>query len=234
MDSTLWQTNNDRAIVAMKRVPLICGIIFSGFLLLLLTLCFFPPVRDSFFSMSLWPWPLPTDITQQQINTLQSLSRPGDVIVETNMHDWQWVGLSFIFTGSSWVHASLVDENGKLLTVASRVEELPISIYRKWHSTRVVLVRPTYSGQKQLRRALAYGHSELGIPYDPYFENPNASCTGIVAESLEHAGISVPSTTILGRKIYAARTFLCLPGIKIIWTSDENQSLEPNKQRQHQ
>lgn len=203
-----------------KRTLRVCAAISGGFLLLLVALCFVPEVRDPFFSNSLWPWALPSDITQQQLNALQSLARPGDVIVETNMHYWQWVCLSVVFTGSPWVHASMVDANGELLTVAGKVEELPISIYLKWHSTRLALVRPSYTGQQQVFRALAYGHSKLGLPYDPYFDNPNASCTGIVADSLRHVGIDVPSTTFLGRKIYAAKSFLSLPGARLIWTSD--------------
>lgn len=211
---------NARAPKNKNSVLPLCAVAFSGFVLLLLTLCFVPPIRDQFFSTNLWPWALPSDVTEQQLNKLQSLSQPGDVIVETNMHSWQWVSLCLVFTGSTWVHASLVDANGNLLTVSGKVEELPISVYFKWRSTRIALVRPAYTDQQHVWRALAYGSSKLGTPYDPSFKDPNASCTGIVAESLRQGGIDVPSRAILGRKIYAANSFLGLPGARLIWTSD--------------
>jgi len=220
----ILQDRDLRARNGKSKTLFLCTATFGGFVLVLAVLCFVPQVRDQFFTMNLWPWSLPSEVTQRQLKTMQSLARPGDVILETNMHYWQWVSLSEVFTGSSWVHSSLVDANGELLTVAGKVQELPISIYLKWRSTRIALVRPSYAGQQQIRRALAYGRSELGIPYDPSFYNANASCTGLVAESLKHAGIDVPSTTILGRKIYAARSFFCLPGARLIWTSDGNGS----------
>ena len=93
---------------------------------------------------------------------MRKLSEPGDVIVETNMHYWQWVGLSFVTTGSTWVHSSLVEDKTKLLTVSKQVKELPFEIYLTWHSTRLALVRPDYRTQVQPREAIAYGRTKVG------------------------------------------------------------------------
>lgn len=204
-----------------KKFAVISGISLP-FLLLAIVL-FVPPIRDKFFYTNLWPWPLADDITQKDIDAMASLAKPGDVIVETNMHYWQWVTLSAVNTGSSWVHTSLVDDNGKMITVDKAVNELPFSKYLDWHSTRMTLVRPLYKSDAQIKRAIEYGRSKIGTAYDPAFKNPNASCTGIVGESLRNAGLEVKQRDTFGTRIYGASSFVDMPGAKVIWTSDNRK-----------
>lgn len=203
------------------RAVLICSTCTAVFVLILLTVLFVPPVRDRFFSVSLWPWQLPSEATAQQLKTARRLAKPGDVIIETNWHYWQWVGLSYVFTHSTWVHAALVDERGRLLTVAKKVSNLPFDTYLKWRSTRMALIRPPYKNAKQAERAIDYARSKLNMPYDPSFRYDHANCTGLVAESLRHAGIAVPGIKFFGRRIYSAESFLEIRGTRLIWSTDQ-------------
>jgi len=180
---------------------------------------FVGPVRDWFFNANLIPVRLPADVTASDITTMAWLARPGDVVVESNIHYWQWVGLSKLTTGSTWVHTSLVDERRQLLTVDNSVVDVPLSIFLKWESTRLALVRPPYAGPGAVRRAIGYARSKLGTPYDPSFHDPSGSCTGLVATALAAGGISVPKTTVFGHDIYAAASFFAIPGARVLWAT---------------
>jgi hypothetical protein len=183
----------------------------------LICILFVAPIRNRFFATGLWPWPLPHEITREQMNKVAALAEPGDVIVESNMHFPQWVALSYVFTGTTWVHASLVDDRKNLITETGKVVELPINIYRTWRSTSVALVRPNYTNRREVAGAIAYAKSKEDTPYDPSFKNPNASCTGLVGQALGSAGIAVPHKVIFGRRVYPADSFFKIPGARVLW-----------------
>ena len=172
--------------------------------------------------MSLWPWPLPGEVTPEQIEIVSNLAKPGDVIVESNAHCWQWVAVSYVFTGSTWVHASLVTEPGRMVTMEGKIIDLPLSEYVRWRSTRLAVVRPPYVSSGQMRSAIQYASSQKGLVYDPLFENVNGSCTGIVGEALTRVGVPVEQERILGHRIFPARAFFHIPGARIIYNT-ENQ-----------
>jgi hypothetical protein len=138
------------------------------------------------------------------------------------MHYWQWVALSHVFTGSTWVHASLVDNQKHIITMQGKIEVLPISIYGTWRSTKLALIRPPYASSDQVQKTIEAAQSHVGTPYDPWFRNPNASCTGIVGESLSKGGIPVHSIEILGRRIFGAGAFFDVPGARVVWTTDQH------------
>src|SRR5215475_59191 len=98
---------------------------------------FVPQVRDKVFTTALWPWRLPWDTNPSELRILRELCRQGDIIVEANMHSWQWVALACALTRSNWVHAALVDDNLNLLTVNKLVIEANFDIYLEWRSTRL-------------------------------------------------------------------------------------------------
>ena len=190
-------------------------------ILLVAASLFVPPLRDQVFAMSLWPWPLPGEVTTAQLQAVQKLAQPGDVIVESNMHYGQWVALSYVFTGSPWVHAALVDNQKHLITMEGKVAVLPMSIYDKWHSTRLALILSSRTRNRSKCKKQFHMRSCRRTPqYDPWFENPDASCTGVVGEALSHAGMAVPYEVILGRRIYGADSFFKIPGAQVIWTTD--------------
>lgn len=151
--------------------------------------------------------------------TLKNIAKPGDVIIESNLHYWQWVALSYLTTGTTWVHASLVSHDGKILTVAGKVVELPIDVYCKWRSTKVAVIRPRYSNVRDLEDAIGYAKAQLQTPYDPTFKNANASCTGLVGEALTQENLPVHYKMILGRRIYPANAFFHLPGARLLWSN---------------
>lgn len=206
----------------------------TGFLLLLFSLAglagslivvlFFPPVRDRFFSTKLWPWTLPWDTTVQELELLKSLSQPGDIILESNLHGWQWVCLCFFATGTSWVHAAIVDENHRLLTVEREAIETDFDIYLQWGSTRLALLRPPYSDKNQVQQALSFARSKLGTVYDASFTDHSGNCNGLVASSLVHCGIPVAQTRSFGRNVYAPDCFFKIPGVTVVWKSDADRS----------
>jgi hypothetical protein len=125
-----------------------------------------------------------------------------------------------VFTGSSWVHAAIVDDQKQLITMEGKVTILPISVYRSWRSTRVALIRPPYATAQAMQKAIAHARQQDGIAYDPSFRNPDASCTGVIAESLRCAGLVVSYRNILNRHIYGADAFFKIPGVHVIWSSD--------------
>lgn len=133
-----------------------------------LAICLFVPrVRDKIFTTSLWPWPLPWDTTENELALLRELCEPGDVLLESNLHGWQWIALSFFETGTTWVHAALVDSNKHLLTVHKEAIESDWSLYREWRSTRLALIRPPYKDDSRREAAINFARQKLGTPYDP-------------------------------------------------------------------
>ncbi len=205
--------------VVLRRYAVAAASALLLSMVVIAALLFVAPLRDKFFNANVWPWRLPSDISEEQIKTMKRLALPGDVIVESNMHYWQWVALSRITTGSSWVHTSIVDYDGKLLTMDTTDVKVPFSIFLKWESTRLALVRPKYSSEHSRRRGIDWARSKLGTRYDPSFKNPAGSCTGLVGTALRYSEINVAQTTVSGRRIYAADAFFHMPGSLVIWTS---------------
>lgn len=179
-----------------------------------------PPIRDRIFSTKLWPWRLPWDTNEAELQVLQSLSLPGDVILESNLHGWQWMALSLATTRTSWVHAALIDENKQILTVHKLAIATDWNIYLEWGSTRLALIRPPYQDEQQAQSAIDYARTKLGTNYDPSFQDHSGNCNGLVATSLAHAGLPVLTCDVYGRKIYSPDCFLKIPGAEIIWISD--------------
>lgn len=205
----------------MNNKNLISGksILFTGTLLslaALYTVLFVPPVRDRFFSTKMWPWPLPWDIKKDELERIKNLSRPGDILIESNLHGWQWIALCLATTGTSWVHAAIVAEDGNLITVEKEAIRTSFDIYLRWGSTRLALLRPDYESAEQINKVLTYAASKLGTSYDPSFNDPAGNCNGLVASSLLHGGLTVPTKKFLGKKIFAPDSFLHIDGIKVI------------------
>ena len=182
-----------------------------------------PPVRDKVFSTKLWPWKLPWDTHASELDTIRYLSEPGDIVIESNLHGWQWMALSLATTQTSWVHAALVDENKQIITVHKLVIETDWDIYLEWGSTRLALIRPTYENSEQPRLALDYARSKLGTLYDPSFREHSGNCNGLVASALVHAGLPVPERKVLGRNLFTPDCFFKIPGASVIWHSDKNR-----------
>jgi uncharacterized protein YycO len=180
---------------------------------------FVPPVRDRVFTTKLWPWRTPWDVTEDQIDELRALAQPGDVVVESNLHGWQWMTLCLATTGSSWVHGALVDENKRLLTVHKKAIEADWDIYLEWGSTRMALIRPPYAGAQQAQQAIDFARSKVGTIYDASFDDQSGNCNGLVASALNSAGIEVRTQNCYGKPIYPASNFFEIPGRKIMWQS---------------
>lgn len=200
------------------RKPLIA---VSALALALPVVLFVPPVRDWFFGNKMWPFPTPWDVTPKQVEELRAHSRPGDVIVERNLHSWHWMLLSKGFSGSSWVHAAIVDEDKSLISMAKTVKRQGFSTYLEKQSTDIKLVRPPYPNSTGIQKALQHARSKLGTAFDPDFENQAGNCTGLIATSLEAGDIDVPSRRafLVGKKIYSSEDFFKMPGAKIVWSS---------------
>jgi len=210
----------------MSKLPKLFKVVGAGLFFggaAIATALFVPPVRDKVFSTPLWPWRLPWDTNDSELRQLKELCRPGDVIVEANLHSWQWVALARVLTKSNWVHAALVDENLKLLTVNKLVIEADFDIYLEWKSTRLALVRPPYKDAAQAQKAIDYARSKMGTLYDPSFEDQIGNCTGLVASSLIEAGIPVKISHSIGKNVYAADCFFNIPGAKVIWSTDKDR-----------
>ena len=182
-----------------------------------------PPIRDRIFSTKLCPWPLPWDTNETELQVLKSLSLPGDVILESNLHGWQWMALSFAATGTTWVQAALIDENKQILTVHKLAIATDWNIYLEWGSTRLALIRPPYQDKQQAQSGIDYARTKLGTNYDPSFQDHSGNCNGLVASSLAHAKLPVFTTDVCGRRIYSPDCFFKIPGAEIIWISDLNR-----------
>jgi hypothetical protein len=184
------------------------------------TVLLVPPVRDKVFTTKLWQWKLPWDTHTEELDTLKDLSQPGDVVIESNLHGWQWMALSLVVTGTSWVHAALVDENKRLLTVHKKVIEANWDIYLDWSSTRLALIRPPYQNKEQAQTAIDFARSKLGTIYDPSFREHAGNCNGLVASALGHSGINMQAKECYGRQIFPADSFLKINGARTVWSSD--------------
>jgi len=181
---------------------------------------FVPPLRDKVFTTKLWPWPLPFDTSAGELELIKQLAEPGDVIVEANLHGWQWIALCSLTVGSSWVHAALVDGNKRLITVEREVINTDFDIYLKWASTRLAIIRPAYENGAQINRAISYAASQIGVKYDPSFKNPIGNCNGLVGSALSSAGVPVKTTQFFGTAVYSAGAFFDIPGASVVWNSD--------------
>lgn len=184
-------------------------------------LLFVPPIRDWFFSNKMWPFPTPWDITPAQVEELHEISKPGDVIVERNLHSWQWILFCIVTTNSSWVHTGLVDENKKLLTMMVSVKELPFSSYLFKQSTEVVLLRPPYKSSDDVKAAIDYARSKVGTQFDPKFKDPAGNCNGLIATALVKGGIVVPQRRafFIGQYHWPASEFFNIKGVRVLWSS---------------
>lgn len=166
---------------------------------------------------------MPWDTTKAELEEIQNLCEPGDIVIESNLHGWQWIGLCLATTGTSWVHAAIVDENKRILTVEKQAIETDFDIYLRWGSTRLAVLRPNYESDAQISEVLTYARSKLGTAYDASFTNHSGNCNGLVASSLVHGGIEVPIAHCLGRTLYAPNCFFSIPGIEVIWSSDNDR-----------
>lgn len=198
----------------------------------LASVLFIPPARDKFFTTRLWPWPLPWDTNKDELDLIKSLSKPGDVIVESNLHGWQWVALCLATTKTAWVHAAIVDESKNLLTVEKEVIATGFDIYERWGSTRLCLIRPPYEDVHQVGRALSFAREALGTKYDASFTEETGNCNGLVASSLKQAGLQVHRRNCFGKSIYAPDCFFAMEGAEIIWLSDRDRTRGGSRGRQ--
>lgn len=187
------------------------------------TALFVPPVRDKIFSTKLWPWKLPWDTNEEELETIRHLSRPGDVLIESNLHGWQWMALSLATTGTSWVHSALIDEKKQILTVHKLAIQTDWKIYLDWGSTRLALIRPPYQNTEQSMAAIEYARSKIGTPYDPSFREHSGNCNGLVASALIHAGLPVEQRLVQSRHVFSPDCFFRIPGSKVVWHSDKDR-----------
>lgn len=176
-----------------------------------------PPVRNKVFSTKLWPWRTPFDTTEAELTHLKSIARPGDVVVESNLHGWQWMLLSKFVTGTSWVHAALVDEHLELLTVHQVARKADWDIYMEWGSTRIALLRPPYSSQECLMTAIEFARSKIGTAYDPSFRDHSGNCNGLVGSALAAGGVGVATKKCVQRPLYTPDCFFSIPGVEVIY-----------------
>lgn len=140
-------------------------------------------------------------------------AEPGDVVIESNLHGWQWMALCLATTGTSWVHAALVDENRRLITVHKQVIETGWDIYLEWGSTRMALLRPPYASKEQRQSAIDFARSKVGTQYDATFRNHEGNCNGLVATALQQADIEVSPRRCFGRQVYPGDCFLHIPRV---------------------
>lgn len=209
-----------------KSVKRTLMVAICGFALIstsIAALLFVPPLRDWFFTTAFWPWALPCDTNERELQHLKDLARPGDIVVEANLHLPQWIVLCQLMSGTDWVHAALVDEKKTLITVEKKTIQTPFDIYAKWKSTRLAIVRPSYRDQQQVQKVIAYACSKLGDPYDPSFDNQAGNCSGLVGSALAREGVPVKSQDCFGHQIYAPDCFFKIPGAQVIWTSDRDR-----------
>lgn len=178
---------------------------------------FVPPVRNKVFSTKLWPWRTPFDTTEAELKYLRSIARPGDIVVESNLHGWQWMLLSKFMTGSSWVHAALVDENLELLTVHQVARKADWDIYLEWGSTSIALLRPPYSSEDCVTTAIEFARSKIGTAYDPSFRDHAGNCNGLVGSALAAGGVQVATKDCFGRSLYAPDCFFSIPEVDVVY-----------------
>jgi hypothetical protein len=220
-----WNVRTKKKETDTKAICRVAAISIASLGALVATLLLVPPIRDKVFTTKLWPWCLPWDTTTEELDRLKDLSQPGDVVIESNLHGWQWMALSMVTTGTSWVHAALVDENKQLLTVHKKVIAADWDIYLEWGSTRLALVRPPYQNKRQAHTAIDFARSKLGTVYDPSFREHTGNCNGLVASALMHSGIEMHARECYGRQIYPADSFFKITGARTVWSSNYNRPL---------
>jgi hypothetical protein len=199
----------------------------SCILLVLLTpILLVPPIREWFFSNKMWPFATPWDITKAEVAELKHTARPGDVIVEKNIHSWHWMLLCKAATRSSWVHAAIVDEDRTLISMFKEVKRQGFSTYLEKQSTDVILLRPPYRDSSQVKLALQYARSRISTPFDPDFNNDAGNCTGLIATTLKAGGVHVPKRRafIVGKYIYGAVDFFNIQGVRVIWRNKHHRA----------
>jgi len=184
------------------------------------TIALVPSVRTRVFTTKLWPWPLPFDTNDEELSLLQGLIQPGDIIVEANLHSWQWIALCTTTLGSSWVHTALVDDQNKLLTMDGVAVQTDFAIFKKWTSTRLAIIRPPYKDAEQRHKVIASVKKHLGAAYDHTFVNPNGYCNGLIGAALNSVGIPVQTVRTFGKNIYSAHNFFKIPNAVVVWNSD--------------
>jgi hypothetical protein len=180
---------------------------------------FVPPVRDWVFSHKIWPLPLPWDLQPEQLQHMAQTIEPGDVIIERNLHSAHWMLFCKAATGSTWVHASIVDYDKKLINMFKVVRKEDLGTYLEKASTNIVVVRPPYAGDVERARALAFARSQLGVEFDPSFKTRAGNCVGLIGASLEAGGVHVNPRPAFGflRPVDTASNILRTEGMKVVW-----------------
>lgn len=202
----------------LRNAAFITAILVAVLIVGVASVLLIAPVRDKFFNANVWPWPLSSDITPGEIRQVEAIARPGDVVVESNLHYWQWVALSRITTGSTWVHTSIVNYDGKLLTMDASDVKVSFKIFLEWKHT-VGTGKTDLQLERCSRTCLDMGPFAVGYTIRSSFKNPAGSCTGLVGTALQKGGISISQTVVSGHRIYSAEAFLHAPGSRIIWIS---------------
>lgn len=159
-------------------------------------------------------------------DTIKSLLKPGDVLLETDnaYPGWQ-IAEKYAF-GSNWTHAGLYVGNGTVIDSGTiyKVSEVPIDKFLDTY--HIGVFRPHYQSREDVKSAIDYVHAQLGKPYDDDFgdlpEDGKYYCAKLVYYALLHMPhpIAAPLVHFLGKEIVSPDSFSKTPEIDKIWSSN--------------
>ncbi|MHB2017141.1 MAG: YiiX/YebB-like N1pC/P60 family cysteine hydrolase [Candidatus Xenobia bacterium] len=148
--------------------------------------------------------------------------QPGDVCLETNDAYPGWQRMERLTMRSNHTHAFLYEGNGKFLqsTTPDGVQRTDLKDYLKGR-IHVMVIRPPYQSQDDVKAALSYAASQIGKPYNNAFDESDTKsfyCSQLVSEALKHMPhpIDTPETTFRGRPCVAPDGFKEIPGAKVV------------------
>jgi uncharacterized protein YycO len=169
--------------------------------------------------------PFPTAIEPfpaEDRETVKSLLKPGDIILQKNEGAIIMQAMSKVVTGSDFVHAALYEGDGKMLeSVVRGVREASVDEYLRGENS-VQIVRPHYESEADLQAAIEFAKEQKGKPYNMLFDDRTKEsyyCTQLVREAFQAMPhpIEVHVSDFMGKHIVGAGAFQNIPDAEVIY-----------------
>lgn len=123
----------------------------------------------------------------EQIATIKSLLRPGDVLLESNSSCPLWQLAAAVALGSAWTHSAIFIGDNSVIDAGTKPYVARVSLNDFLKTTDVAIYRPSYSNETDVQAAVAFASSCLGKPFNITFDHNDHNsfyCTQLISTAL--------------------------------------------------
>ncbi|MFP4498176.1 MAG: YiiX/YebB-like N1pC/P60 family cysteine hydrolase [Vulcanimicrobiota bacterium] len=168
-------------------------------------------------------------LTKKQVSDIMKLVKPGDIILKKNENFPVTWGLQKIACDTDYTHVMIYEGDGNMLHSANSTNGVVrenLEEYLDGSRFSIAVVRPEYKTEADRKSALDYCRSQLGKPYDSFFNEENSDklyCSELVRNALEKMPnpIKVPTTGFFGKQFIAPDIFNKTEGFKPMYSTNK-------------